>query len=42
MVKKLFKKYLLYVLMSDKDIRRLLKQIVLTNASIGDKNDLDM
>lgn len=40
MVKKLFKKYLLYVLMSDKDIRRLLKQIVLTN--IGDKNDLDM
>ena len=40
MIKKLFKKYLLHILMSDKDIRRLLKQIVLTN--IGDNNDLDM
>jgi len=42
MIKKLFKKYLLNILLSDAEIRRLLKQIVLTNASIGDKNDLDM
>ena len=42
MIKKLFRKYLIYILMSDDEIRRLLKQIVLTNASIGDKNDLDM
>jgi hypothetical protein len=40
MIKKLFKKYLLQILLSDDEIRRLLKQIVLTN--IGDKNDLDM
>ena len=40
MIKKLFRKYLIYILMSDDEIRRLLKQIVLTN--IGDKNDLDM
>ena len=40
MIKKLFKKYLLNILLSDAEIRRLLKQIVLTN--IGDKNDLDM
>ena len=40
MIKKLFKKYLLQILLSDEEIRRLLKQIVLTN--IGDKNDLDM
>ena len=40
MIKKLFRKYLIYILTSDDEIRRLLKQIVLTN--IGDKNDLDM
>jgi len=40
MIKKLFKKYLLHILLADEEIRRLLKQIVLTN--IGDKNDLDM
>ena len=41
MIKKLFKKYLLKILLSDDEIRRLLKQIVLTNIQ-GDKNDLDM
>ena len=40
MIKKLFRKYLIYILLSDEEIRRLLKQIVLTN--IGDKNELDM
>ena len=40
MIKKLFKKYLLNILLSDAEIRRLLKQIVLTN--VGVKNDLDM
>ena len=40
MIKKLFRKYLIYILMSDDEIRRLLKQIVLTN--IGEKNELDM
>tara|TARA_R100000656_G_scaffold102169_1_gene74366 strand:+ start:552 stop:674 length:123 start_codon:yes stop_codon:yes gene_type:complete len=40
MIKKLFRKYLVYILLSDEEIRRLLKQIVLTN--IGDNNDLDM
>tara|TARA_R100001530_G_C4184688_1_gene120402 strand:+ start:375 stop:497 length:123 start_codon:yes stop_codon:yes gene_type:complete len=40
MIKKLFRKYLIYILLSDEEIRRLLKQIVLTN--IGDNNDLDM
>ena len=40
MIKKLFRKYLIYILRYDDEIRRLLKQIVLTN--IGDKNDLDM
>ena len=34
MIRKLFKKYLVQILLSDRDIRRLLKQIVLTN--IGD------
>ena len=41
MIKKLFRKYLIYILMCDDEIRRLLKQIVLTNIQ-GDKNDLDM
>ena len=41
MIKKLFRKYLIYILRSDDEIRRLLKQIVLTNIQ-GDKNDLDM
>ena len=31
MIRRLFKKYLLQILLSDRDIRRLLKQIVLTN-----------
>ena len=34
MIRKLFKKYLVQILLSDIEIRRLLKKIVLTN--IGD------
>jgi hypothetical protein len=34
MIRKLFRKYLLQILMSDSEVRRLLKKIVLTN--IGD------
>jgi len=40
MIKKLFRKYLIYILISDNEIRQLLKKIVLTN--VGVKNDLDM
>ena len=31
MIKRLFKKYLIKLLLSDKEVRRLLKEIVLTN-----------
>ena len=34
MIRRLFRKYLLQILMSDSEVRRLLKKIVLTN--IGD------
>ena len=36
MIRKLFKKYLLQILLSDKEVRRLLRQVVLTN--IGDND----
>ena len=36
MIRRLFRKYLLQILLSDQDIRRLLKQIVLTNIGEDD------
>ena len=36
MIRRLFRKYLLQILLSDKEIRRLIRQIVLTN--IGNDN----
>ncbi len=36
MIRKLFRKYLLQILLSDNEVRRLLRQIVLTN--IGDND----
>ena len=36
MVRRLFRKYLIRLLLSDQELRRLLKEIVLTN--IGDDN----
>ena len=37
MVRKLFKKYLLQILLSDKEVRRILRQIVLTSIGENDK-----
>ena len=36
MIRKLFRKYLLQILMSDTEIRRLVRQIVLTNIGNDD------
>jgi len=36
MIRKLFRKYLIRLLLSDRELRRLLKEIVLTN--IGNDN----
>jgi len=36
MIRKLFRKYLLQILMSDIEIRRLVRQIVLTNIGNDD------
>ena len=36
MIRRLFRKYLLQILLSDQDIRRLLKKIVLTNIGEDD------
>ena len=36
MIRKLFRKYLLKILMSDTEIRRLVRQIVLTNIGNDD------
>jgi len=36
MIRKLFRKYLLQILLSDNEVRRLLKQIVLTNIGAND------
>jgi len=36
MIRKLFRKYLLQILMSDTEIRRIVRQIVLTNIGNDD------
>ena len=36
MIRKLFRKYLLQILLSDKEIRQLIRQIVLTNIGNDD------
>ena len=36
MIRKLFRKYLIRLLLSDMEVRRLLKKIVLTNIGDGD------
>ncbi len=38
MIRKLFKKYLLQLLLSDQEVRRALRQIVLTNIGDNDGN----
>jgi len=37
MIRKLFKKYLLHILLSDKEVRRILRQVVLTSIGENDK-----